>query len=74
MGTTVGATNDGTSSCSDFPNLNHDVWYTYTPASDGMVAVDACDTPQTVNSDSSVTSGRGAFSPSDVFMVVVYEK
>ncbi len=29
--------------------------------------------PQTVNSDSSATSSR-AFSPSDVFMVVVYEK
>ncbi len=29
--------------------------------------------PQTVNTDSSA-SGRGAFSPSDVFMVVVYEK
>ena len=29
--------------------------------------------PQTVNSDSSASSSR-AFSPSDVFMVVVYEK
>ena len=29
--------------------------------------------PQTVNSDSSATGSR-AFSPSDVFMVVVYEK
>ncbi len=29
--------------------------------------------PQTVNADSSATGSR-AFSPSDVFMVVVYEK
>ena len=46
-GTTEGATNDGSSSCSDFPNLNHDVWYTYTPATDGFVIVDTCDTTST---------------------------
>ena len=45
MGTTLGATNDGSSSCNDFPNLNKDVWYAYTPATDGIVTIDTCDTP-----------------------------
>ncbi len=44
VGSTEGMTNDGSSSCSDFPNLNRDVWYTYTPATDGIVTVDTCDT------------------------------
>ncbi len=45
MGSNVGATNDGSSSCSDFPSLNKDVWYAYTPSTDGAVTVDTCATP-----------------------------
>ena len=56
MGSTVGATNDGSSSCNDFPNLNHDVWYTYTPTTDGIVTVDTCDTPG-LNTTVSVHTG-----------------
>ncbi|MHC4082233.1 MAG: outer membrane protein assembly factor BamB family protein [Planctomycetota bacterium] len=41
-GSTVGATNDGSSSCNSFPDLNLDVWYTYTAAADGAVTVDGC--------------------------------
>ncbi len=39
-GNTIGATNDGTSSCNNFPTFNHDVWYTYSPSVDGMVTID----------------------------------
>jgi hypothetical protein len=41
-GNTIGATPDGASSCSPNPQLNRDVWYTYTPDADGMVTVDGC--------------------------------
>ena len=54
-GTTEGATNDGASSCNDFPNLNKDVWYTYTPATDGTVVVDTCGSA--INSILSVHTG-----------------
>jgi len=40
-GSTVGATNDGASSCSSNP-ANKDVWYSYTPSADGPVTVDGC--------------------------------
>jgi hypothetical protein len=39
-GNTIGATNDGTASCPDFPTMNRDVWYIYTPVSDGPVTID----------------------------------
>ena len=42
QGDTIGATNDGTSSCSPLPYLNRDVWYSYTPLTDGTVTVDGC--------------------------------
>lgn len=42
FGNTVGATNDGASSCNSFPDLNKDVWYKYTPETDGVVTVDGC--------------------------------
>ncbi|TDJ71426.1 MAG: hypothetical protein E2O39_08400 [Planctomycetota bacterium] len=41
-GSTVGATNDGSSSCSPNSFLNRDVWFSYTPATDGLVIVDGC--------------------------------
>ncbi len=41
-GSTVDQTNDGASSCNDFPALNKDVWYAYTPQTDGTVTVDTC--------------------------------
>ena len=44
-GSTVGMTNDGSSSCNDFPSLNKDVWYAYTPETDGAVTVDTCSSP-----------------------------
>jgi hypothetical protein len=44
-GSTVGATNDGASSCSPFPELNKDVWFAYTPVTDGTVVVDGCNAP-----------------------------
>ena len=55
VGTTVGATNDGASSCNDFPELNKDVWYSYTPATDGTVIVDTCGSA--INSILSVHTG-----------------
>jgi len=42
MGSTVGATNDGASSCNSFPTLNKDIWYAYTPSTNGIVTVDSC--------------------------------
>ncbi len=45
MGSTVGATNnDGLSSCLVTPNGTADVWYAYTPSTDGTVIVDTCAT------------------------------
>jgi hypothetical protein len=44
-GSTVGATNDGASSCNNFPDLNLDVWYAYTPEVSGTVTVDGCGSP-----------------------------
>lgn len=44
-GSAMGATNDGVSSCDNFPNLNPDVWYSYTPAVSGSVTVDTCGSP-----------------------------
>ncbi len=41
-GSTVGATNDGTASCMGSPQLNRDVWYSYTPAVDGPITVNGC--------------------------------
>ncbi|MHC5004864.1 MAG: thrombospondin type 3 repeat-containing protein, partial [Planctomycetota bacterium] len=42
-GATVGATTDGSSSCTQFETGNKDVWFSYTPAADGTVTVDTCD-------------------------------
>ncbi len=42
FGNTYGATTDGRSTCSPFPDLNKDIWYSYTPATDGTVTVDGC--------------------------------
>ncbi len=42
FGNTIGATNDGRSSCSPNPERNRDVWYVYTPATDGQVTIDGC--------------------------------
>ncbi|NNF43251.1 MAG: hypothetical protein HKN62_09405 [Phycisphaerales bacterium] len=44
-GSTVGATPDGESSCSPAPELNHDVWYSYTPTADDSVTISGCDAP-----------------------------
>ena len=41
-GSTVDQTNDGASSCNDFPSLNKDVWYAYTPQVGGTATVDTC--------------------------------
>jgi hypothetical protein len=54
-GSTVDQTNDGASSCNDFPSLNKDVWYAYTPEVDGTVTVDTCGS--TLNTIVSVHSG-----------------
>ncbi len=40
-GSTVGATPDGSASCSSNP-LNRDVWFSYTPATSGPVTIDGC--------------------------------
>ncbi len=42
VGNTIGATNDGLSTCSPNADRNKDVWYVYTPATDGTVTVDGC--------------------------------
>ena len=44
-GKTDGATNDGRSTCSPFPNLNKDIWFSYTPSTSGAVTVDTCGSP-----------------------------
>jgi hypothetical protein len=44
-GNTIGATNDGTSTCNNFPTSNRDVWYKYTPVSDGVATVDGNNSP-----------------------------
>ena len=44
-GNTFGATNDGESSCSPFPGDNKDVWYSYSPATDGQVTISGCGSP-----------------------------
>ncbi|MCH7798075.1 MAG: PQQ-binding-like beta-propeller repeat protein [Planctomycetes bacterium] len=54
-GSTVDQTNDGASSCNDFPALNKDVWYAYTPQIDGTVTVDTCGS--TISTIVSVHSG-----------------
>ena len=45
QGSTVGATTDGSSSCTDGQNGNKDVWFAYTPQTDGPVTVDGCGAP-----------------------------
>jgi hypothetical protein len=42
-GSTVGATTDGSSTCTQFEQGNKDVWYAYTPTTDGSVTIDTCD-------------------------------
>ncbi len=42
-GSTVGATPDGSSSCGNFPDNEKDVWFSYTPETDGTVNIDTCD-------------------------------
>jgi uncharacterized protein (TIGR03437 family) len=42
-GSTVGATTDGSSTCTEFETGNKDVWYAYTPMADGSVTIDTCD-------------------------------
>jgi hypothetical protein len=42
-GSTVGATTDGSSTCTEFETGNKDVWYAYTPATDGSVTIDTCE-------------------------------
>ena len=42
-GSTVGATTDGSSTCTEFETGNKDVWYAYTPLTDGSVTIDTCD-------------------------------
>ena len=42
-GNTLGATNDGRSSCSPNPHLNKDIWYAYSPVTDGTVTIDGRD-------------------------------
>jgi len=42
-GSTVGATTDGSSTCTEFEKGNKDVWYAYTPLTDGSVTIDTCD-------------------------------
>jgi hypothetical protein len=41
-GSTVGATTDGASSCTEFETGNKDVWYSYTPQASGPVTIDTC--------------------------------
>lgn len=41
-GSTFGATNDGTSTCSPFATLNKDVWFKYTPQTSGSVTISTC--------------------------------
>ncbi|MCL4741153.1 MAG: PQQ-binding-like beta-propeller repeat protein [Phycisphaerales bacterium] len=41
-GNSHGATPDGGASCSPFPELNPDVWYSYTPGASGQATVDGC--------------------------------
>lgn len=45
QGNTIGATNDGTSTCNFSPTLNRDVWYKYTPVSDGVATIDGNNSP-----------------------------
>ncbi len=42
-GSTIGATPDGASTCNNFPQLNPDVWYSFTPSASGPVVVAGCD-------------------------------
>jgi hypothetical protein len=42
-GNTLGATNDGRSSCSPNSDINRDIWYAYTPETSGTVSVDGRD-------------------------------
>ncbi len=42
-GSTVGATTDGSSTCTEFETGNKDVWYSYTPGTDGVVSIDTCE-------------------------------
>jgi hypothetical protein len=44
-GNTFGASPDGESTCSPFPDSNKDVWYAYTPATSGQVTVSGCGSP-----------------------------
>ena len=44
-GSTVGATTDGSSSCTNGQNGNKDIWFAYTPETDGPVTVDGCGAP-----------------------------
>ncbi|MHC4219333.1 MAG: IPT/TIG domain-containing protein [Planctomycetota bacterium] len=41
-GSTAGATTDGSSTCTEFETGNKDVWFAYTPTTDGSVTVDTC--------------------------------
>jgi len=43
LGNTIGATNDGTSTCSPNSNINKDIWYAYTPVVSGTVSIDGRD-------------------------------
>jgi IPT/TIG domain len=40
FGNTIGATNDGRSTCSPFSDINKDIWYAYTPIVSGTVSID----------------------------------
>lgn len=44
---TFGATNDGQATCSPFPTVNRDVWFSYTPMTGGAVTLDTCNSPYT---------------------------
>ncbi len=41
-GSTVGATTDGSSTCTNGQNGNKDVWFSYTPETSGVASVDGC--------------------------------
>ncbi len=43
FGNTIGATNDGSSTCNRNSHLNKDIWYAYTPVTDGSVTIDGRD-------------------------------
>ncbi len=45
QGNTIGATNDGQSTCNNFPANNKDVWYAYTPFTSGTATIDGNNSP-----------------------------